>query len=149
MSCAAPFCGENSIRPLTKFFQPSVTRSERLTPNDGGYLATGERLAAHIKTHYGDPTYIDHVVATHPDGDHTAGLRAILEAYPVGHLWMNRPWLYADELLTRFSRYTNRDNLIRDLKKAYPNTAILEEIAEKKGIPIYDASKARRLARFA
>ncbi|MGA1802526.1 ComEC/Rec2 family competence protein [Rhizobium sp. HT1-10] len=115
---------------------------------DGGYLKTGESLTNHIRTHYGNPTYIDHVVATHPDGDHTAGLRVILESFKVKNLWMNRPWLYVDELLQRFSRYTNRDNLIRDLKKAYPNTAILEDIAKANNIPIHETFQGASVGAF-
>ncbi|MGO7560572.1 ComEC/Rec2 family competence protein [Rhizobium johnstonii] len=115
---------------------------------DGGYLETGKRLISHIETHYGNPKQIDHVVATHPDGDHTAGLRQVLEDCQVQNLWMNRPWLYADHLLTRFSRYTNKENLIRDLKVAYPNTAALEEIATRKGIPIHEAFQGAYIGAF-
>ncbi|MGO8468040.1 ComEC/Rec2 family competence protein [Rhizobium leguminosarum] len=115
---------------------------------DGGYLETGKRVLAHIATHYGKPPQIDHVVATHPDGDHTAGLRQVLEDYPVANLWMNRPWLYADVLLSRFARYTNKGNLIHDLKLAYPNTTALEEIAIRKGIPIREAFQGAYIGAF-
>jgi beta-lactamase superfamily II metal-dependent hydrolase len=115
---------------------------------DGGYLDTGNRLLEHIKKFYDDPQHIHHVVATHPDGDHTAGLRAVVENHSVGTLWMNRPWLYADELLQRFARYTNRDNLVRDLKKAFPNTAALEEIALKKNIPIRETFQGIQIGAF-
>ena len=33
---------------------------------DGGYQSTGETLVAHIREHYDDPSFIDHVVVTHP-----------------------------------------------------------------------------------
>jgi beta-lactamase superfamily II metal-dependent hydrolase len=115
---------------------------------DGGYMATGEKVVTQIKTYYGDPGLINHVVATHPDGDHTAGLRAVLTGYPVGNLWMNRPWLYADELMLRFARYTNKANLIRDLKIAFPNTAALEEIALEKGIPIHETFQGNMIGAF-
>lgn len=65
---------------------------------DGGFQDTGESLAAHIRKFYGAPRRIDHVVATHPDGDHAGGLRTILEEFEVGALWMLRPWLYAGEI---------------------------------------------------
>lgn len=115
---------------------------------DGGYLATGERLSNHIDAFYNNPERIDHVVATHPDGDHTAGLRWILENRPVANLWMNRPWLYADQLMQRFARYTNKDNLIRDLKTAYPNTAALEKIAIAKSIHIHEAFQGAAIGAF-
>src|SRR5258706_15314493 len=68
---------------------------------DGGYLDTGDQLVEHIKRYYGT-THIDHVVLTHPDQDHANGLRKVLESLTVGTLWINRPWLYAEELLPRF-----------------------------------------------
>jgi len=101
---------------------------------DGGYQATGESLAKHILKHYGSPTHIDHVVATHPDGDHAGGLRYILENFTVGTLWMHRPWIYADELIDRFSRFTNVENLKKRLKEIYPNISALEDIALERGI---------------
>jgi hypothetical protein len=105
---------------------------------DGGFQATGEAVVTHINTFYGSPTYIDNVVATHNDGDHAVGLQTVLETYEVGALWMLRPWIYAQELLPRFKNYTNVDNLRRALRSAYSNLTALEDIASKKGIPIYE-----------
>lgn len=103
---------------------------------DGGFQTTGENLKNHVNTYYGNPQKIDFVVVTHQDGDHAGGLRTILNDFSVGELWMLRPWLYADELLPRFARYKNVENLKSRLKEIYPNIAALEEIAEEKGIPI-------------
>ena len=103
---------------------------------DGGYQATGEAVVKHINTFYGSPTRIDHVVATHNDGDHAVGLQTVLETYEIGALWMLRPWVYAQHLLPRFMNYTNADNLRRALRSAYGNLAALEDIAIRKGIPI-------------
>ncbi|MBA3069342.1 MAG: MBL fold metallo-hydrolase [Hyphomonas sp.] len=60
---------------------------------DGGFQKTGESLVENIREVYDDPDYIDHVVATHPDGDHAGGLREVLQNFSVGMLWMHRPWL--------------------------------------------------------
>jgi len=115
---------------------------------DGGYASTGPTLEAHIRKHYDNPEYIDHVVATHNDGDHARGLITILENFTVGCLWMLRPWMYADELLPRFARYTNADNLRRELKDAYANLAALEEVAIRKGIPIHEPFQGVRIGAF-
>src|SRR4051812_4074311 len=72
---------------------------------DGGYQSTGEKLVAHLRAHYDNPSRIDHVIATHNDGDHAGGLRSVLAEFEVGALWMLRPWLYANELIDRFARY--------------------------------------------
>lgn len=102
---------------------------------DGGFLDTGEKLVEHLKCYY-QTTYVDHVVLTHTDQDHVNGLRKVLEQCSVGCLWMNRPWLYADELIDRFETYHSVDALRRRLRSAYEAAASLEELAIEKGIPI-------------
>lgn len=115
---------------------------------DGGYTATGEKLVEHINEYYGAPAFIDHVVATHPDQDHAQGLQAILNEFEVGALWMLLPWDYVDEIIDRFERYTNPDNLKRKLRLAYPYLAELEDIAKEKGIPIYAPFQGARIGAF-
>lgn len=115
---------------------------------DGGFQSTGERVVAHIDKYYDEPDCIDHVVSTHPDGDHAGGLRHVLEEKVVLNLWMNRPWLYVDELIGRFARYTNKDNLAKALKEAYPNTAALETIAIENDIPIHEAFQGAQIGAF-
>lgn len=115
---------------------------------DGGFQDTGQKVVDHINKYYGKPTYIDHVVATHPDGDHAGGLRSVLEQFDVGHLWMLRPWNYAEEIIDRFTRFTSVENLQRRLKELYPNIAALEEIAEDKGIGIYEPFQGQAIGQF-
>jgi beta-lactamase superfamily II metal-dependent hydrolase len=115
---------------------------------DGGYRETGDRLADHIRKYYGQATYIDNVVVTHQDGDHTAGLRTILEQFNVGTLWMLRPWDYASEVVHRFKRYTSVDNLTARLKQDFPNLAALEEIALSRGIPMREPFQGARIGAF-
>lgn len=115
---------------------------------DGGFQETGERLAEHIRQYYGQPTTINRVVATHPDGDHAGGLRAILEKFQVGELWMFRPWLYSDALLSHFPRFQSSDSLTTRLKEIYPNIAALEEIALRRGIPMLEPSQGSRIGAF-
>lgn len=114
---------------------------------DGGYEENGQSLLDHLSTYYGS-TRIDHVVATHPDGDHTVGLRQVLEEADVGTLWMNRPWVYANELLPYFEKYTNAENLAKKLREAFPNLAKLEDIAKERGIHIRDAFQGTRIGEF-
>jgi len=103
---------------------------------DGGFQDCGEKIVKHIGSYYGNPTRIDYVVATHPDRDHTGGLRGVLDHLEVGELWMLRPWVYAEEIIDRFANYSSVENLKRRLKEVYPNIAALEEIAIEKNIPI-------------
>lgn len=115
---------------------------------DGGYLATGEVLADHIDKYYGAPRIINHVVVTHPDQDHAEGLQVILERYRVQALWMLMPWDYVDELIGRFDRFTNPDNLKRRLRKSYRYLAELEDMAKARNIPIYSPFQGARIGGF-
>ncbi len=114
---------------------------------DGGYTDTGDKIVGHIKKHYGS-TDVDHVVLTHPDQDHANGLRKVLEGCQVGALWMNRPWLYAEELLPRFSTYKSVDALRARLREAYKASAELEDIAHSKSIPVYEAFQGSSIGSF-
>ncbi len=116
---------------------------------DGGFQSTGEKLVEHIDEHYDSPDTINSVVVTHPDGDHAGGIRTILEEYEVDELWMNRPWLYANQLIHRFSRFRNVENFEKRLREIYPNIAALEEIALDKGIPIYEPFQGEVIGNFA
>ena len=115
---------------------------------DGGYLATGEKIVDHINEYYGRPSFINHVVVTHPDQDHAEGLQAVLETFKVGALWMLLPWNYVDELIDRFDRYTNPDNLKRKLREAYPYLVELEAIAKRKGVPIFEPTQGAQIGAF-
>jgi len=115
---------------------------------DGGFQDTGQKVVDHIKKYYGNPTFVDHVVASHPDGDHAGGLRTVLEAFEVGRLWMLRPWVFADEIIDRFSRYSSVENLKKRLREVYPNIAALEEIAEERGISIYEPFQGEKIGTF-
>jgi len=115
---------------------------------DGGFQDTGQAVVDHINKHYGNPTFIDHVVVTHPDGDHAGGLRKVLEDFQVGALWMLRPWLYAEELIDRFERYSSVENLASRLKELYPNIEALEELAEIYGVPIYEPFQGTMIGAF-
>jgi beta-lactamase superfamily II metal-dependent hydrolase len=115
---------------------------------DGGFQDTGDSLVAHIRKYYGAAKRIDHVVATHPDGDHAGGLRKVLEEFEIGALWMLRPWLYAGEIIGRFENCESVDNLRKRLKEIYPNIAALEEIALEKRIPMYEPFQGASIGAF-
>lgn len=115
---------------------------------DGGFQDTGDAVVDHIRKYFGNPTYIDYVIVSHPDGDHAGGLRKVLEEFQVGELWMLRPWLYANELIKRFTRFTSVDSLVRRLKEVYPNIAALEELANKNSVPIREPFQGTVIGQF-
>jgi beta-lactamase superfamily II metal-dependent hydrolase len=100
---------------------------------DGGYTDTGQLIVDHIKTYYGNPSYIDHVVLTHADQDHAAGLRTVLQSFKVGNLWMNRPWLYCDEIVGSFHGLYTVEGLRKKIRSEYSILVELEELAAKNG----------------
>jgi len=115
---------------------------------DGGFQETGVSIVNHINKYYGYPTYIDRIIVTHPDGDHTGGLRTVLERFDIGELWMLCPWNYADELIDRFDRYSSVDNLKKRLKEIYPNIAVLEKLANKNKISICEPFQGAVIGEF-
>jgi beta-lactamase superfamily II metal-dependent hydrolase len=125
----------------------SVNGVQKIHVVDGGYVDTGDQIIAHLKAHYGT-TRVDNVVLTHPDQDHANGLRKVLEECSVGVLWMNRPWLYAEELIDRFETYKSVEALKNKLRSVYSATAALEEIAIEKGIPIFSPLQGSNIGEF-
>ncbi|MBR1070159.1 hypothetical protein [Bradyrhizobium liaoningense] len=88
------------------------------------------------------------MVVTHPDQDHAEGLAPILEYYPVGTLWMLRPWIYADQLIQHFPRMQSVATLQQRLRDDYPYIAELEKIAQKRGINIQEPFQGRKIGAF-
>lgn len=115
---------------------------------DGGYQDTGKKVVEHIRQHYDNPSFIDRVIVTHPDGDHAGGLRTVLEEFRVRELWMLRPWIYAHEIIARFANFSSVENLRRRLKEIYPNIDALEKIAIERGIPIFEPFQGQVLGAF-
>lgn len=126
----------------------SLDGRTRIHVTDGGFQDTGDALIAHINKYYNAPSYINAVVVTHPDGDHTGGLRRLFEEYKIGELWMLRPWHYAHELIDRFGRFTSVENLINRLKDIYPNITALEELANEYGVPIREPFQGSQIGHF-
>ena len=116
---------------------------------DGGTTDAGEKLVTHITNYYGAPTYIDHVVCTHGDDDHSSGLRMVIDGFVIGTIWMNRPWLYAEEIIDLFDddRLTVA-SLERRLREAYPILAEIEERAQDLSIPICEAFSGAQIGAF-
>lgn len=114
-------------------------------PEDGE--GTGDKVIRHIMKYYGT-NKINRVVVTHPDGDHAGGLRKVLESCEVDELWMLKPWDYTDELIERFARLRSEERLADKLKECYPNIAALEEIANRRGIPIKTPFQGAKIGEF-
>jgi len=116
---------------------------------DGGSLDSGEEMVKHIRQYYGNPDFIEHVVLTHADNDHSSGLRKVIEEFEIGEIWMNRPWLYADETLHLFEGSNlTVEKLEKQLREAYPILVEIEDMADKKQIPIREVFQGAQIDQF-
>jgi beta-lactamase superfamily II metal-dependent hydrolase len=115
---------------------------------DGGYADTGQRIIDHVNQYYGTGSRIANVVLSHQDGDHIAGLIPVVRHVDVGAVWMNRPWLYAAEILHAFHGNYTVDGLRRAIRDAYPLLVELEETALAKGIPVYESFAGQWIGKF-
>jgi beta-lactamase superfamily II metal-dependent hydrolase len=115
---------------------------------DGGNKASGEELVRHVWATYGTAT-VQHVVNTHPDGDHSSGLTEVLNNLDVKNLWMHRPWNYAAGLLDHFrdARFS-ADGLEARIRDALEAAHELEQIAITKRIPIYEPFQGSAVGPF-
>jgi beta-lactamase superfamily II metal-dependent hydrolase len=115
---------------------------------DGGFTSTTDSIIEHLNRHYAPLQQIDHVVVTHADGDHAAGLIDLLENFRVGALWMNRPWLYAADIIDHFHGNWTLEGLIAHFRDSCDKLVRLEEIAQRKRIPIYAALQGAQIGAF-
>ncbi|GIQ75962.1 ComEC/Rec2 family competence protein [Bradyrhizobium sp. RD5-C2] len=99
---------------------------------DGGYASTSDTIINHIEKYYGRDVSINHMVLSHADDDHATGLIKVLERFHVDNLWMNRPWLFVDEVIQHFHGNYTRDGLYKDMRDLHPYLIQLEELVAKK-----------------
>jgi len=71
---------------------------------DGGFADTTDTNYPAHRDSLWKGWFINHMVLTHADNDHATGLVSVLKHFSVKNLWMNRPWLYAAEVLHHFHK---------------------------------------------
>jgi len=114
---------------------------------DGGRTETAETITSHINKFY--PGYhINHMVLSHADDDHATGLVGVMENFKVNNLWMNRPWLYAAEILHHFHGNFTQQGLIDDIKERHPYLVELERLAIKQGTVIHEVFQGANIGAF-
>lgn len=114
---------------------------------DGGRTETAETIINHINKFY-PGYYIDHMVLSHADDDHATGLVGVMEKIKVENLWMNRPWLYAADILYHFHGNFTLQGLIDDIKKRHPYLVELERLAIQKGTHIHEVFQGMKIGAF-
>jgi beta-lactamase superfamily II metal-dependent hydrolase len=108
---------------------------------DGGYKKNGTALVNHIKTYckiQGQETsYVDLVILTHPDEDHSSGLTEIFDNFKVLELWMHKPWEHSTILKDCFvDKRITATSLEARIKKNLDAAYDIEEAAKKQKEPV-------------
>ena len=88
------------------------------------------------------------MVLSHADNDHACGLIGILEHFKVLNLWMNRPWLYVNEVIDSFHGNWTSIGLEKQIRDAHPYLVELEVCAESKGVPIHEVFQGAQIGQF-
>lgn len=114
---------------------------------DGGRTDTADTIANHINKFYSG-YHINHMVLSHADDDHATGLIGVMEKFDVKHLWMNRPWLYVDQILDQFHGNFTLQGLIDDIKERHPYLVELERLALKNGTHIHEVFQGDEIGVF-
>jgi beta-lactamase superfamily II metal-dependent hydrolase len=112
---------------------------------DGGFTDTAPTVISHIRSHYGAGIYINHMVLSHADNDHACGLVGVLKVMRVDNIWMNRPWLYAREIIDNFHGNWTLEGLVKHIREKHPYLVEMEHIANSRGIPIRAAFQGDRI----
>src|SRR6185437_9054962 len=72
----------------------------------------------------------------------------VIKRFKVLHLWMNRPWLYAEETLEHFHGNYTLQGLIAEMKDRHPYLVELEELANAQGTQIHEVFQGAKIERF-
>jgi glyoxylase-like metal-dependent hydrolase (beta-lactamase superfamily II) len=103
---------------------------------DGGFQSSGEALVEHIRREY-QTTYVDLVVSTHPDNDHSSGLAPVLEQLQVAKLWMHKPWEHTYDIARMFQDGRVTDMSVAEgIRRSLEDVRWLATLAKRKNISI-------------
>lgn len=115
---------------------------------DGGNQDAGDRLVELIRREY-ETDFVNDVLNTHPDSDHSSGLSRVLEQLKVGTLWMHKPWQHLPHILDAFddNRITP-NSAVKRAVEALRCAASVHDLAVKKGVPIYEPFAGANIGGF-
>jgi beta-lactamase superfamily II metal-dependent hydrolase len=115
---------------------------------DGGYAKVGEEMIEHLEKHYGKDLIIADMVVSHADNDHAKGLIPVFKHFKVANLWMNRPWLYAQEVLDQFHGNWSLEGWIKEVRDSHEYLVELEELARARGMEPKEVFRGAQIGPF-
>lgn len=128
--------GSRSGDAIVTSWVEASTGVRRVVVIDGGYQTNGEEIVKLVFDRFGR-SFIDIVVSTHPDGDHSNGLAAILDECMVGELLMHLPWEHGASGSALFPGGRFADRSMREaVVKALDSTRVLAEEALEAGVAV-------------
>lgn len=115
---------------------------------DGGTKDAGKKLVEHIKTNYGT-TVVDYMVCTHPDNDHSSGLRMVMDELTVKELWIHDPSKYNHHVFDfiKDGRVTP-NSIMTTMQKSLSTAHELADMAKEKGIPVREPLQGSKIGMF-
>jgi hypothetical protein len=111
---------------------------------DGGYAQLGEQVIEHIEQYYGRDVTIQNMVVSHADNDHACGLIPVFRRFRVGALWMNRPWLYARQIIDQFHGNWSLEGWVKEVRSKHEYLVELEALAASRGMrpnPVFQGTQ--------
>ena len=115
---------------------------------DGGFGSIGEMMIDHIEKRYGSDVVIADMVVSHADNDHAAGLIAVFKRFKVFNLWMNRPWLYANEVLQHFHGNFSIEGWVKSVRASHSYLVELEDLARARGMEPLEVFQGAQIGPF-
>jgi hypothetical protein len=88
------------------------------------------------------------MVLSHADNDHAVGLVGVMQHFKVKNLWMNRPWLYADQVIDSFHGNFSLEGLIQDMRDRHSYLVELEELAVAQGTIVHQVFQGAQIGPF-
>lgn len=131
--------GESSGDAMCMRFSEDSGETWQIGVIDGGTQESGEALCDHIRKYY-QTEVVDFLICSHPHQDHTSGLAKVIESMDVQKVLMHCPWNYVEYIYDRVAdgRVT-KENLRQRLKDGHASAYKVYELAEEKGIPVFEA----------
>jgi hypothetical protein len=148
MGIAIEFLGVGDSNGDAIVVQYGDANGYKLHVVDGGYTEIGKNMIEHIEQTYGADVTIHDMVVSHADNDHAVGLIQVFERFHVGNLWMNRPWLYANEVLDQFHGNWSPDGWIKEVRASHEYLVELEKLARARRMEPKEAFQGAQIGAF-
>jgi metallo-beta-lactamase superfamily protein len=148
MGIAIEFLGVGDSNGDAIIVQYGDANGYKLHVVDGGYTEIGQKMIEHIEKTYGTGVTIHDMVVSHADNDHAVGLIQVFKHFNVANLWMNRPWLYAQEVLDQFHGNWSLEGWIKDVRASHEYLVELENLARARDMEPKEAFRGAQIGAF-